>query len=116
MDWVVRACPIDERRHLYRNIVLSGGSTSFKDFGRRLQQDVRRIVDARLASVQSQTGHRSEPLEVEVVSFWRPQEAVWFGGSMLASTPEFYEICPTKAYYEEHGPAGFRNVPAFEIR
>ena len=30
--------PIDARRGLYKNIVLSGGSTMFKDFGRRLQQ------------------------------------------------------------------------------
>ena len=32
----------------FSNIVLSGGSTMFKDFGRRLERDVRRFVDARL--------------------------------------------------------------------
>lgn len=51
--------------------------------------------------------------------------AVWFGGSMLASTvsnailltklisnntfsffqPEFYQVCHTKAEYEEYGPS-----------
>ena len=31
-----------------QNIVLSGGSTMFKDFGRRLQRDLKRTVEARL--------------------------------------------------------------------
>lgn len=30
--------------------------------------------------------------------------AVWFGGSLLASQPEFYQVCHTKAAYEEYGP------------
>jgi hypothetical protein len=35
-------------RGLMRNIVLSGGSTTFKDFARRLNRDVKRLSDARL--------------------------------------------------------------------
>ncbi len=31
-----------------QNIVLSGGSTMFRDFGRRLQRDLKRTVEARL--------------------------------------------------------------------
>ena len=41
-------CPIDTRRGLYKNIVLSGGSTMFKDFGRRLQRDIKKHTDRRL--------------------------------------------------------------------
>lgn len=48
VDTVIQNCPIDVRRPLYDNIVLSGGSTMFKDFGRRLQRDIKRVVDARL--------------------------------------------------------------------
>ena len=33
---------------LVQNIVLSGGSTMFKDFHRRLQRDLKKIVDARV--------------------------------------------------------------------
>ena len=33
---------------VHQNIVLSGGSTMFRDFGRRLQRDIKRAVDARL--------------------------------------------------------------------
>lgn len=41
------SCPIDTRRALYSNIVLSGGSTMFKGFGKRIKRDVKRLVDHR---------------------------------------------------------------------
>jgi len=47
VDTCVQSCPIDTRRGLYKNIVLSGGSTMFKDFGRRLQRDVKKFVKIR---------------------------------------------------------------------
>jgi hypothetical protein len=37
--------PIDTRRSLYKNIVLSGGSTMFKDFHRRVQVRSSRVCD-----------------------------------------------------------------------
>ena len=48
VDEAIVKCPIDVRRGLYKNIVLSGGTTMFKDFGRRLQRDVKKIVDTRM--------------------------------------------------------------------
>ena len=42
VDQSILASPIDVRRGLYKNIVLSGGSTMFKDFGRRLQRDLKK--------------------------------------------------------------------------
>ena len=51
VDDTIQASPIDTRRGLYKNIVLSGGSTMFKDFGRRLQRDIKRTVDARIKLV-----------------------------------------------------------------
>jgi actin-related protein 3 len=36
-----------------QNIVLSGGSTMFKDFHRRLQRDLKKIVDARVRASNS---------------------------------------------------------------
>ena len=81
VDQVVQNCPIDVRRSenlffffyhavfpifrnifnfrgLYNNIVLSGGSTMFKDFGRRLERDVRRFVDGRLKVTEQLSGGR----------------------------------------------------------
>ena len=46
------------RRKLYNNVVLSGGSTMFKGFGKRLQRDIKRTVDARLQlSMNLSGGH-----------------------------------------------------------
>ena len=49
--------PIDTRRALYKNIVLSGGSTMFKDFHRRVQRDIKRLVDARVAASEQRSGN-----------------------------------------------------------
>ena len=56
VDSVVQNCPIDVRRGLYKNIVLSGGSTMFKDFGRRLERDINRFVNNRLEATKQLTG------------------------------------------------------------
>ena len=45
VDSSIQMCPIDVRRDLYSNVVLSGGSTMFPDFGRRLQRDIKHIVN-----------------------------------------------------------------------
>ena len=115
VDVVIQSTPIDVRRPLYKNIVLSGGSTMFKDFGRRLQRDVKRVVDARSKLSEELSGGRikPKPIDVNVITHHMQRYAVWFGGSMLASTPEFYQVCHTKAAYDEHGPSIARHNPVF---
>jgi actin-related protein len=39
-----------------QNIVLSGGSTMYKDFGKRLQRDIKHIVDGRIAQSEAASG------------------------------------------------------------
>lgn len=115
VDDTVQSCPIDTRRGLYKNIVLSGGSTMFKDFGKRLQRDIKRAVDYRIKRSEelSQGRIKSKAVEVKVISHHMQRFAVWFGGSMLASTPEFYNVCHTKAQYDELGPSICRHNPVF---
>jgi len=115
VDDVIQNCPIDVRRPLYKNVVLSGGSTMFRDFGRRVQRDLKRVVDARLKLSESLSGGRikPKPMEVQVISHSMQRYAVWFGGSMLASTAEFYKVCHTKAQYDEIGPSICRFNPVF---
>uniref|UniRef100_A0A8C1WEQ8 Actin-related protein 3 n=1 Tax=Cyprinus carpio TaxID=7962 RepID=A0A8C1WEQ8_CYPCA len=117
VDEVIQNCPIDVRRPLYKNIVLSGGSTMFRDFGRRLQRDLKRVVDARLKMSEELSGGRikPKPMEVQVISHHMQRYAVWFGGSMLASTPEFIQVCHSKKDYEEYGPRICRHNPVFGI-
>jgi len=115
IDTTVQSCPIDTRRGLYKNIVLSGGSTMFKDFGRRLQRDIKRAVDFRVERSEKLSGGKikSTAIEVNVVSHHMQRYAVWFGGSMLASTPEFFSVCHTKKAYDEVGPSICRHNPVF---
>jgi len=115
VDDTIQTCPIDVRRGLYKNIVLSGGSTMFKDFGKRLARDIKRSVDYRIKRSEELSGGKIKaiPLEVNVISHHMQRYAVWFGGSMLASTPEFYNVCHTKAQYDEMGPSICRHNPVF---
>eukprot|EP00003_Mantamonas_plastica_P000003 TRINITY_DN0_c0_g1_i2.p2 TRINITY_DN0_c0_g1~~TRINITY_DN0_c0_g1_i2.p2 ORF type:complete len:307 (-),score=93.40 TRINITY_DN0_c0_g1_i2:1262-2131(-) len=115
IDQTVQSCPIDVRRGLYKNIVLSGGSTMFKDFGKRLQRDIKRTVDHRIRVSEELSGGRIKAvaLDVNVISHHMQRFAVWFGGSMLASTAEFYKVCHTKAAYDEWGPSIARHNPVF---
>jgi actin-related protein 3 len=115
VDDTIQTCPIDCRRGLYKNIVLSGGSTMFKDFAKRLSRDVKRSVDYRIKRSEELSGGKMKavPLDVNVISHHMQRYAVWFGGSMLASTPEFYNVCHTKQAYDEHGPSICRHNPVF---
>jgi len=115
VDDTIQSCPIDTRRGLYKNIVLSGGSSMFKDFGKRLQRDVKRTVDYRIKRSFELSGGRIKavPLDVNVISHHMQRYAVWFGGSVLATTNEFYNVCHTKAKYDEVGPSICRHSPVF---
>jgi actin-related protein 3 len=109
----IASSPIDTRRNLYGNIVLSGGSTMFKGFGKRIKRDVKRLVDTRIAATTKGAKLTSKEVDVEVVTHSFQRTAVWFGGSVLASTPGFYSSCVTKADYEEHGASVVRQNPVF---
>lgn len=97
VDNVIQQSPIDVRRGLYKNIVLSGGSTLYKDFGRRLQRDIKQLVDARIRASEARSGGaRSGGLDVQVITHKRQRHGPWFGGSLLGQTPEFRSYCHTK--------------------
>jgi len=115
VDDSIQSCPIDTRRGLYKNIVLSGGSSMFKDFGKRLQRDVKRAVDYRIKRSEELSKGRIKavPLDVNVISHHMQRYAVWFGGAVLATTNEFYNVCHTKAKYDEFGPSICRHSPVF---
>jgi actin-related protein 3 len=94
----------------------------FKDFHKRLQSDIKKIVDERVAATNARHGVEvrvsaelqmlvlkfscsillkclidlfvfcCQPIEVNVVAHPIQSYAVWFGGSVAASNPEFYEV------------------------
>jgi len=115
VDSTVQACPIDTRRALYNYITLSGGSTMFKHFTQRLQRDIRYCVQARYDETKKRFPNVDlKKVEVNVVTHPFQRFAVWFGGSMLASQPEFLAYFHTKAQYQEEGPRIARHNPVFQ--
>lgn len=107
------------RRALYGNIVLSGGSTMFKDFYRRLERDVKTITDKRIERNMKRIGRvagegkKKPSMNVEVVHHPMQRFAVWFGGSLIASQQQFFAHCHTKAEYDDEGPRICRHNAAF---
>ena len=88
------------------NIVLSGGSALYQDFGRRLQNDIRHLVDARLRKSGDKLDDvKSGVLEVQVITHRRQKHGAWFRGGLLGQTSEFRNYCHTKAEYDEIGPS-----------
>lgn len=115
VDQVIQSSPIDVRKKLYKNIVLSGGSTMFKDFGRRLQRDLKGLANERIELSEKLSGVKSTGVDVQVISHKRQRNAVWFGGSLLAQTSEFKSYCYTKQDYDEYGPNIVRNFSLFSV-
>lgn len=106
IDTCIQACPIDTRRKLYKYVTLSGGTTMFKHFVKRLERDVKRKTKERYDFTKMKFPNMDvKPIEVNVVTHPFQRFAVWFGGSMLASQAEFLSFFHTKAQYEEHGPS-----------
>jgi len=115
VDQTIQACPIDTRRGLYNYITLSGGSTIFKHFVQRLQRDISRACQDRYDKTKLKfPNHEMKKVDVKVVTHPFQRFAVWFGGSMLASQPEFLGYFHTKADYAEQGPRIARHNPVFQ--
>lgn len=115
IDSTIQSCPVDVRRPLYKNIVLSGGSTLFKNFHKRIEDNLNQRVQARLLKYEGLTGghSRATPIEVKVVKHPFQRHAVWFGGSSLAGMDQFRRLCHTKKEYDEVGPACVRHNATF---
>jgi len=114
IDTCIQGCPIDTRRPLYKYITLSGGTTMFKHFVKRLERDIKRKVKERYDYTKSKYPNLNpQQIQVEVVTHPFQRFAVWFGGSMLASQPEFLSFFHTKAEYAEQGPRLCRSNAVF---
>ncbi|XP_052199836.1 actin-related protein 6 [Diospyros lotus] len=79
---------------LYESIILTGGSTLFPRFAKRLERELRPLVP--------------DNYQVKITTQEDPILGVWRGGSLLASSPDFETMCVTKAEYEEFGSARCR--------
>jgi actin-related protein 3 len=97
----VQTSPIDYRRGLYSNIVLSGGSTLFPNFGWRLEQEVNNLISK---------GPKHGPQVTVNTDIDIQRFAVWYGAASLSRTPSFNDLLITKRGYEERGPSAARDT------
>jgi actin-related protein 3 len=94
----VQSSPIDYRKGLFNNIVLSGGSTMFPNFAPRLELELRNMLPS------------GSTLKVNVNTREDIQRfAVWYGASTLSQTAGFEKLLFTRAQYDEVGPIGARD-------
>lgn len=70
-------------------IVLSGGNTMFSGMGDRIQQEMTKLAPS---SIQPQVTALSDR-----------NHLAWKGGSMLAQSSSFQEMCISKDEYQEFG-------------
>lgn len=78
---------IDLRRSLFNSIVLSGGSTLFKGFGKQLLEDITEKAPPKIG------------IRISVPP--KRQISAWVGGSLLASLPSFKDQWYTKEQYND---------------
>ena len=82
---------IDLRKHLWRNIVLSGGTTMFAGFSERLHKELTLLAP-----------HNTT---INVIALPERKYLTWIGGSVLASLSTFQDKWISKMEYDESGPA-----------
>jgi len=86
----INKCDIDIRKDLYKNTVLSGGTTMFKQIEQRLEKEMKALAPS---------GN-----EIKIIAPPERKYSVWIGGSILASLSTFEEMWVGKDEYDEAGP------------
>ena len=113
VDTTIQNCPIDLRRDLYSNIVLSGGTTLFKNFNKRLGDEMQRRINERLTKYRENSGKEPAPIKCQISAFNTQRYAVWYGASQFASSADFENVVHTREQYLEYGPSICRRNVVF---
>jgi actin-related protein len=87
----IMKCDEKNRKDLYSNIVLAGGSTMFPGMGDRMQKEIVSIAPP--------------SAKVKVIASPQRQNSVWLGGSLLVTMSTFKHMWISRKEYNEYGPA-----------
>ena len=87
----IMKCDMDMRKHMFCNIVLSGGNTMFPGIGKRLVKEITALAPS--------------TVKVKIVAPPERKYSAWIGGSILASLSTFQQMWISKQEYDESGPA-----------
>jgi len=86
----IMKCDVDIRRELYRNIVLSGGTTMFPGIEDRMTKELVSLAPP--------------SMKINVVAPADRKYSVWLGGSIMSSLANFQSMWVTGLEYQEYGP------------
>ncbi|KAJ6252883.1 actin [Anaeramoeba flamelloides] len=84
----ITKCDQKIRKELYSNIVLTGGSSMFTGYAKRMQKEINVLAPQNMV--------------VQIVAPEGRKYSAWLGGSYLASLSDFFDICVTNDLYEEN--------------
>ncbi|KAM9976676.1 hypothetical protein ACTFIR_010520 [Dictyostelium discoideum] len=90
LNETITSCDIDIRRDLYKNIVVSGGSTMATGFEKRLQKEMELLVS-------------NPQVQIKINAPPNRDISVWCGGSVLGDLKTFSDQWITKQEYDEVG-------------
>jgi len=68
------------------------------------------------AGMVHNSSYTSSDFKVNVAENTNENFSTWLGGSILASTEQFYNICHSKAQYEEEGARIVRHNAIFKAQ
>ncbi|KAG5482938.1 hypothetical protein LSCM1_06977 [Leishmania martiniquensis] len=111
IDRVVWSCPMDCRRPLYSNIIVSGGNARFPHFAKRLQRTLQHLLVERANGAMAAPGgfpERRVEYEVNVRDHSWATHAAWRGASAFAASPEYARAAVSRATYMEYGASVMR--------
>jgi len=86
----IQVCDIDVRRDLFKNIVLSGGTTMFPGIQGRLTREIQALAP--------------QKIDVKVTANPARRYMVWMGASIVAQLSSFQKMLIWKSEYDELGP------------
>ena len=101
-------CDVDIRHALYKNVIISGGTTMFPGFADRMSMELRALAPnnagVTLNLVAFSPGcSKHRMFQVHIVARPDRKYYVWIGGSILASLSVSQNLWCTQQEYDESG-------------
>ncbi|KAK7074697.1 hypothetical protein SK128_025774 [Halocaridina rubra] len=86
----IMKCDVDIRRELFANTVLSGGTTMYPGFSKRMMKEMKAMAPS--------------AMKIKIIAPPERKYSVWIGGSILGSLSSFQQMWISKKEYDESGP------------
>ena len=84
-------CDADIRREMFKNLILSGGTTLFENMKERMKYELTELAPSTYS--------------INVLAPPERKYSTWLGGSILAALSTFQTMWINKQDYDETGPA-----------